>query len=529
MRIILVTSILMAASLQDAFALRPASQSDLDAIEKQLADAKKLDSSINAAIKKYSEAAADVKTTEAKRRELDKAVEREIAKQRAARTKAIHMVILAYDLSPASLNGTSVMRWTKDRTITWLPVAGEGEDRQLQNTAGKLKGSKKPTEAYSGLTFPDGVTYIPESTFKNGAGFLASVLFHERTHFEQYTTEGMGDVMSTTEREENAYQKQLDNAPLFLDPVKDKDTIAEIKVLLRAKKAEVQKENSLLGRIRRHLPSNDQPDKSELTVHTNAELADISGLVAQARSQADIARRDREEREAINKAAAERSARRDHDERLRRTLIEMAQRSCADPGSVTQAELDALPDPYQEDFKTSQGTPRGLDVCAYMVFLELGRGVSSEKIRAKATPSQPADIRAIPPGPQGARAIREPVAAVATVPFNSVFPRLKDLAVTACASPAQVSVDAGMFRRSAPVYYSRSADDAIAASLSTGLGDCPRQLFYTLIETLRAGQESIITDQWVRSMAAVYSPPVYVPPSSGGGDPCRDNGNIRCP
>jgi len=523
MRIITVTSFLLVASLQGAFALKPASQSDLDAIEKQLADAKRLDENINAAIKKYSEAAADVKTTGAKRLELDKVVEREMAKQRAARTKAIHMVILAYDLAPASLNGTSVMRWTKDRTITWLPVAGEAEDRQLQNVSGRLKKAKKPPERYSGVTFPDGVTYIPESTFKNGAGFLASVLFHERTHFEQYTTKGMGDVMSQTEREVNAYQKQLDNAQLFLDPVKDEDTLKEIKLLLNAKKSEVHEENSLLGRIRRHLPSNDQPDKSELTVHTNVELADISGLVARARSQADIARRDREERETINKAAAEQSVRRDHDERLRHTLIEMAQRSCADPGSVTQAELDALPDPYQEDFKTSQGTPRGLDVCAYMVYLDLSRGVSSERIRSQATPTKPADTRAIPPP------IREPVAAAATVPFNSIFPLLKDLAVTACASPAQVSITAGQFRRSVRVDFSRIADDAIAASLSTGLGDCPRQLFYKLIETVRAGQESIITDQWVRSMAAVYSPPVYVPPPSGGGDPCRDNRNIRCP
>lgn len=237
-------------------------------------------------------------------------------------------------------------------------------------------------------------------------------------------------------------------------------------------------------------------------------VQEARGLIAQAREQKAISQRD-------------------HDERLRHTLIEMAQRSCADPGSVTQAELDALPDPYQEDFKTSQGTPRGLDICAYMVYLDLGRGVNSEKIRAKATPSKPADTRPIPPGPQRAPTIREPVDAGATVPFNSVFPLLKDLAMTACASPAQVSVDAGQLRRSARVSFSRIADDAIAASLSTGLGYCPRQLFYTLIETLRAGQGSIITDQWVRSLAAVYSTPPYVPPSSGGR--CEEYGNVHCP
>ncbi|MDD5303506.1 MAG: hypothetical protein PHS14_10390 [Elusimicrobia bacterium] len=121
MRTFLLICAILAASARNALAIKPASQSEIEAIEQQLSAAQKMDARIDAATKKYSGAELDVKTTEAKLLELDRAVDREKAMQRAARTKAIHMTILAYDLAPANLSGTSVMRWTKDRTITWRP------------------------------------------------------------------------------------------------------------------------------------------------------------------------------------------------------------------------------------------------------------------------------------------------------------------------------------------------------------------------------------------------------------------------
>ncbi|MBI2384556.1 MAG: hypothetical protein HYV14_00945 [Elusimicrobia bacterium] len=54
-------------------------------------------------------------------------------------------------------------------------------------------------------------------------------------------------------------------------------------------------------------------------------VVEARGLVAEARSQANIARRD-------------------HDERLKNAYADLARRSCDHPGSVSQAELDALPD-----------------------------------------------------------------------------------------------------------------------------------------------------------------------------------------
>jgi hypothetical protein len=292
-------------SARNAFAVNFASKTDIDAIEAQLLTAQGMDDKIRKARLKYEAADSNIETSKADLRGLKRDVEREEAKQRAARTKAIHMTIQAWGLAPAKLSGTSVMRWTKGRTITWLPVAGKIEDRQVESPKGKLGLSKKPSEPADAVTYPDGVTYISESRFLRGPGYLASVLLHERTHFEQFTTEGTGNVLSRAQRQEQALQAEVDNTKYFYDPVKDKDLINETKNALRKEKQKVLLEKGLLGRLRRLLPADGKPDSSESIVHTNAELADISGLVAQARAQADIARREREEREALTRAAAE--------------------------------------------------------------------------------------------------------------------------------------------------------------------------------------------------------------------------------
>jgi hypothetical protein len=217
-----------------------------------------------------------------------------------------------------------------------------------------------------------------------------------------------------------------------------------------------------------------------------------------------------------------------HDERLRRTKADMARRSCANPGSVTQAELDALPDPYNTDFADSP--PGGLDRCAYMVYLNLGRGADAEKIRLESIPLVPIDVRP-PPQPMVARPIppSQAIRVNPKIPFASSFPRLKDLAVTACASPSQASLQPDAILPFSEISFAGDYDDHRAASLSAGLADCPRKLFYELIATIRSGKGEKIDTQWVRNRANVYSTPVYVSPPRNGGDPCRDNRNQRCP
>lgn len=242
-------------------------------------------------------------------------------------------------------------------------------------------------------------------------------------------------------------------------------------------------------------------------------MAESRRLIAQARAQVEIEHRE-------------------HDERLKRTYVDMAIRSCAIPGSVTQTELNSLPDPYQENLQTSSRLPRGLDDCAISVYLRLGRGVDAEGIRRHSTPTAPIDVNPDPSLPQPARPIRAPVAAVPMIPFNSTFPRLKDIAETACASPAKAALGTHELQPSFPYSFNTKLDDEVAARLSANLGDCPRQLFYKLIEMIRSGKGPAVNNQWLRDMAAQYSTPVYIAPSRGRqvDPPCSEqNGVWGCP
>lgn len=242
-------------------------------------------------------------------------------------------------------------------------------------------------------------------------------------------------------------------------------------------------------------------------------LAESRRLIAQARAQVGIDHRE-------------------HDERLKRTYVDMAIRSCANPGSVTQAELDSLADPYQENLQTSSGLPRGLDDCAIWVYLRLGRGVDAEGIRRHSTPTAPINVNPDPPLPQPAQPIRAPVVAVPMIPFNSTFPRLKDIAETACASPARAALGTHELQPAFPYSFNENLEDAVAARLSANLGDCPRQLFYKLIEMIRSGKGPAVNSQWLRDMAAQYSTPVYIAPPRGGqvDPPCSEqNGVWGCP
>ncbi|MEQ1918310.1 MAG: hypothetical protein ABL955_03865 [Elusimicrobiota bacterium] len=488
---------LFVLSARSAFAIKPASQSEIDAIEAQLLIANGMDAGIEKAKLKYKAAETNIETNMADLHALKIDVEREEAKQRAARTKAIHMTILAYDLTPSKPDGTSVMPLTKDRTIAWQPVADEIDDRQVQGTTGKLNPAPKPVlksgGIIAGLTYQDGVTVIPQSSFNFGPGYLASVLLHERTHFEQYTTDGKGNAMTTAERQQEAYQSQVDNSQYFFDSIKDKAMIEDTENYLREEKFKVKQEKSIAGRIRRLLPSNGQPDPAESNIHTNAELADIKRFVAQARAQAESARREREKRESILQTEAQR----DHDEKLRAIYSELAQRSCADPGSIAQAELDGLADPYDKQFKKI--IPGELAGCSMTVYLGLSRGVDAEKIRRLSVP-EPAQVpvNSYQPPSQSA-----PSAYVPPPAFSTVFPQLQDFSLEACNAPDQVPL--GRFLTQPYDFTHRAYDDMLAKDMAAGLGGCSKQLFLQLIEMIRGGDTRRTSRSWLRSAVSALS------------------------
>jgi len=291
------------STVRTASAIKAASEAEKADIQKQMFVANRIDDQVKTAELKVSRA----KIANESRSviiELERKLDREKNEQSAARTIAIHMTILAYGLEPPSPSGTSVMPMTKGRSISWMPVAREKEARQMQDAAGKLQDVKQPKEDLDGAAYVDGTTYIFPSAFEHGPGYLASILLHERTHFLQHTTAGKGNAMSYAEAQQEAYQAQVDNAHFFLksDDPQEQWLMKEIERLRDEEKAkaalEKKERETPLGRLRGLFPRSNPSDMFESKVHTNAELADISGLVAQARAQADIARRDREEREA---------------------------------------------------------------------------------------------------------------------------------------------------------------------------------------------------------------------------------------
>lgn len=526
MKALIIAGVMMLSTAPHAFAIKEASKEEIAAIQEQIYTANKMDAEVKAAELKVSLAKA-AKVAEDKIIALERARDRVKDKQNAARTVAIHMTIQAYDLAPANPRGASVVAPTKGRTITWLPVAREAEARPIQRESGEFENQPQPKKDLVGKVYPDGVAYIYPDAFNRGVGYLASTLLHERVHFEQMTTKGKGNKMRRAESEVEAYQAEKDNELFFYDPKINEAEMAETEAKLADEKSaaeQVKKERSSFpNRLRDLLGTSAPPDMFESRLHTNAEMADISRLVAQARSQVDIARRDRESREEASRVAAEKSA---HDNRLKNIYADLARRSCANPGSVTQAELDALPKSYGTE---AMGTyPRGLDECSGRLYSSLVFGTTAEALRTAAglkTPetARPASpVRAVQPEPQPINAGRN-----APNPFWVYLPKLRDIAVTACNSPGRASIDISLVRPNPPYEFSSPRDNDIAASLSAGLSGCQRRLFDKLFETIRLGHGTSIDSQWINRLAAEYtSVPASVP---SRGPRCEDFDNHRCP
>lgn len=521
--------VVLALIAQSAYALKTPSPDEINDIQKQIYAANKMDKPIGDATELFLKARRE-KQSDERIRALEKQIEILKEKQNAARTKAIHMTILAYDIAPTDLRGTSVLPLTKGREIGWLPVARERESRHIQDASGKSHRLGQPREDLAGKVYADGVAYIYPQAFGKGVGYLASTLLHERVHFEQITSKGRGDKMRRAESEVEAYQAEKDNERYFFVagiPADDAEMAATAAKLDEEKKEaeQVKKERAALpNRLRDLFGTPTPPDMFESRIHTNAELADISGLVAQARSQAAISRRDREEREALTRAAEKKSARREHDERLKNAYAELARRSCDSPGSVSQAELDALPKPLGTDVMNTM--PPGLDDCSGNAYLMLFHGTTADQLQARSVKKGPAAITPdLPPTPPSDPT---PIRGRRVAAFSTMLPAARHLSVTACASPDRVTIDAALTTPPYDIAFSPRNDDQVAVELSAGLGECESRLFRRLIEVIRNGEGPGISVRWVQETAAAFRPaPVYYPPPSGRR--CEDYGNIRCP
>ncbi len=188
-------------------------------------------------------------------------------------------------------------------------------------------------------------------------------------------------------------------------------------------------------------------------------------------------------------------ARREHDERLKRTLAELTARSCAAPGDVTQNELDVLRLPRAENLALSPW-PEGIADCAEVYLYLAGNGRDAAALARLSMPPSPS----LPIPPAAA-----PVSGAPVVLFAQTLPHAMEFARVACHAPALARVGPALTRPREGILFLPS-DDRAAAGLEAGLGVCERLLFRRLIGVLRHGHPGKIDSAWIKARVEEYTP-----------------------
>jgi hypothetical protein len=230
---------------------------------------------------------------------------------------------------------------------------------------------------------------------------------------------------------------------------------------------------------------------------------DLASLVDHARKQIQIAQLD-------------------HDQRLMRTMFELTERSCNNPGSVTQAELDALARPHNVNFWMTATPSRCYEAYSY-----LGQGgLEAAAFRNLSAPL--VVIRPVEPVPAVGQGPQSPFARQSTPPvLSSAFPDLETFAAAACRDPEHVMIDVsyrGFLGRKYDV-SNKIYDEDLAKQTVSRLGGCAGAVFNLLFGRIRAGQALWIDRNWVRTVVAASAPASGTVPGGNGGpaqsNPCQ--------
>lgn len=479
-------------SIQNASALRNA----------RTADAQEIQAAINEAVSMQAIMAHKVETTpEDQRDEKFKTQLVALAKDRKdAYEKAIWLTLRAYDIlpfrygQPALPGGKTSLPSPErrdSRTIAWIPVFEDKQMYRIQDENGKVV--LIGTIDDDANTASDGVSRIWPGAFVSPVE-LASLLFHEKMHFEQFTDPRRA-AKTSGEMELEAYKAQkrlLENGPLVFTAEEAARHRAAIDEKLAYKEKQVAREKARLAR-------GEKPIEASIQSHTAVEIDD---LITQARLQVQIANKD-------------------HDERLQRWLVDAARRSCDDSGSVGQEELDGLPTPY--GFMGNLAAPDLRAECmkAYDYLIDGGRDAETLR-RLSYRPVMPVPVEAVPYKP--------PVTAAplnVKTPFFGSIPSLRGIAVAACATDALLPLNENVTSPRYPFSFDPATDERVYQEQAAGLDACSAALFRRLFEVI-SRREGRIDAKWVHDSAAVYRAAAAPPPPTYY-DPCRANGNKYCP
>ncbi len=197
---------------------------------------------------------------------------------------------------------------------------------------------------------------------------------------------------------------------------------------------------------------------------------------------------------AAGRAVQEDLSARDLDERLKKALADATRRSCEAPGSVSQAELDALPLPRAGNL-VETAWPAGAADCAHVYLYLAANGRDARTLKTLSSPMPDASAPAAP----------TPVRGTPAILFSGTFPKVKALAAAACKAPEEARVDPELTRPRESFLFLPS-DDREAARAAAGLGACERKMFLRLVGVLRYGDPGKITAAWLKERAAEYAP-----------------------
>lgn len=340
MRKLFLALCLLVFSHSFSFALRPASGEDkkkLQALIDQIVSARGRIRVIEAKIQQIP--AENTKG----RKAYERLIASEIAGMMPHCDEAGQLALIAYDIVPTDglgrakmPQGDSVSRGPAGgKHVYWLLVADVNRPIAWQRPDGSAAPSTPVPGNPNGATTPDGVSRLFPQAFQS-PDWLAGVLVHEETHFQQYTTPQLGDIKTPAELEVDAYNADLVFAEQLGFSEKElrryKASVDE-NIIVQAKKAAIQRAEFEAAK-----KAGEPPPDVFATPHTTGELKEIMKRTA-----------------VLAENAAKESFLR-HLEALKA----MARNACVDPHFVTQGQLDELrfmpPEAYSDEL--SAGIPR---------------------------------------------------------------------------------------------------------------------------------------------------------------------------
>lgn len=486
---IFTTAVLVVISLaaSDARALHPASAADVKTIQTLLNKANLIQVDVTRQEKKLTAAEAALKNKpndpilRGKVSYVAEILKDFVRERDLVRDKAIHRALTAFGIVPVDGNsgmpkmpsGTSVATDYNGQIAHWRVVAQDDTNRiNLDALGNPIRVGPINIPDARAYTDGSGITIMYAKSFASPE-YLALILSHEKEHFEQYTTKGRADKLSVNEREVEAWLKTEREAPILGLNVND-PTINATNTRAAFEKAVAsdkwkQKWSGGLWKPK---------GIAQATPRTPSEVADVgrrfddlSEVVAQ---EIKFAR----EEAASQRRAQDEIAHRDHDARLKTTIADLALRSCANPGSVTQAELDVLPRPYNENFhygnlpsglEGADGTGYCTEPFTYMA-MGAGRRLDAEEVKRLSTP-----IVAVQPVP-----VPRAPAPIQSVPIrtnSTTILAIRYVSQQACATPPQP-----FDRELAWIPWSEFRHVTDAQAQERGLSACALRVYRRLVD-----------------------------------------------